>query len=105
MDARQAFYATIRKLVLRVAEIDQAVVSLFEQLRIPPEAVEELRRILAKGSAMEESTLAAIAVRDIVSIFTTSHFQVRRSEALGSANKGTRPGHLYAGVVFSFAFH
>ena len=30
---------------------------------------------------------------------------MRGSEELGSANKGTRPGHLYADVVFSFAFH
>ena len=35
VDARQAFYAVIRKLVLRVVETDQAVVSLFEQFRIP----------------------------------------------------------------------
>ena len=54
---------------------------------------------------MEESTLSAIAVRDIASTFTANHFQVRRSEALGSSNKGTRPGHPYADVVFSFAFH
>ena len=54
---------------------------------------------------MEESSLKDTAVRDIASTFTASHFQVRGSEAIGSANKGTRPGHPYADVVFSFAFH
>ena len=105
VNARQAFYAVIRKLVLRVVETDQAVVSLFEQLRIPSEAIEELRMILAKRPTMEESTFSATAVRDIASTFTASHFQVRGSEVLGSANKCTRPGHPYADVVFSFAFH
>ena len=87
VDARQAFYAVIRKLVLQVVEPEHAILSLFEQLRIPPEAVEELRGILAKGRAMEESTLSATAVRDIASTFTASHFQVRGSEDLGSAKK------------------
>ena len=105
VDAGQAFYAVIRKFVLRVVEPEHAVISLFEQLRIPPEAVEELRGIFANGLAMEESILSATAVRDIASAFTASLFQVRGSEALGSANKGTRPGHLYADSVFSFVFH
>ena len=105
VDARQAFYAVIRKLVLQVVEPEHAVLSFFEQLRIPPEAVEELREILAKGPAMDESILSDTAVRDIASTFTASHFQVRGSDQLGPANKGTRPGHPYADVVFSFAFH
>ena len=39
VDARQAFYAVIRKLVLQVVEPEHAMLSLFEQLRIPPDAV------------------------------------------------------------------
>ena len=105
VDARQAFYAVIRKLVLQVVEPEHAIFSLFEQLRIPPEAVEELTGILANGPAIEESTFSATAVRDIASTYTASHFQVRGSEDLGSANKSTRPGHPYADVFFSFAFH
>ena len=54
---------------------------------------------------MEEDSFKDTAVRDIAFTFTASHFQVRGSEAIGSANKGTRPGHPYADVVFSFAFH
>ena len=56
VDARQAFYAIFRKLVLSVVETDQAVVSLFEQLRIPLVAIEELKAIFATGPAMENST-------------------------------------------------
>ena len=52
VDARQAFYAVIRKLVLQVVEPEHAMLSLFEQLRIPADAVEKLRDILAKGPAM-----------------------------------------------------
>ena len=103
VDARQAFYAVIRK--LQVVELEHATLSLFEQLRIPPEAIDELRGILAKGPAMEESTLSVTAIRNIASTYIANHFQVRGSEDLGSANKDTRLGHPYADVVFSFAFH
>ena len=58
VDARQAFYAVIRKLVLQVVEPEHAILSLFEQLRIPPDAVEELKDILAGGPAMEDSDAA-----------------------------------------------
>ena len=54
---------------------------------------------------MEESWLTDTAVTDIASTCTASHFQVRGSDSIGSANKGTRLGHPYADVVFSFAFH
>ena len=90
---------------MQVVEPEHAMLSLFEQLRIPPDAVGKLRDILAKGPAMEESSLSDTAVRDIASTYTASHFQVRGSEDLRSANKGTRPDHPYADVVFSFAFH
>ena len=54
---------------------------------------------------MENSILSALTGRDIASIFTASHFEVRGSTNLGSAHKGIRLGHPYADVVFSFAFH
>ena len=82
-------------------ETDEAVFRLFEQLRIPPAAIEELKAILAKGPAMENSTLSALTVRDIASTFTASKFEVRGSSNLGSAHKGARPGHPYADVAFS----
>ena len=44
-------------------------------------------------------------MRDIASIFTASHFEVRDSTKLGSAHKGARPGHPYADVVFSSVFY
>ena len=101
VDARQEFYGIVRKLVLSVVEIDQAVVSLFEQLRILREAIEELTAIFAKGPAMENSTFSALTVRDIAPTFTANHFEVKGSNSLGSAHKGARPGHPYVVVVFS----
>ena len=66
VDARQAFYAVIRKLVLRVVELEHAIISLFEQLRIPPEAFEDLIGILANGPAMEESTLSSQLFQNVL---------------------------------------
>ena len=69
-------------------EADQAVVSRFEQLRIPPEAIEELKAILAKGPAMENITLSALTIRDIASNFTASHFEVQARLNWGQPTKG-----------------
>ena len=93
MDARLAFYAIIRKLILNVVESDHAVVNLFEQLQNPPTAMEELKSILGKGPAMPDSTLSDLTVRDIASTFTASHFEVRGSSKLSAAHKGPRPSH------------
>ena len=54
---------------------------------------------------MENGTFSALTIRDIEFIFTGSHFEAMGSTNFGSAHKGTRPGHPYADVVFSFAFH
>ena len=67
--------------------------------------MEELKAILQKGLAMEHSTFSGFTVRDIVSTFIASHFEVKGFSTLGSAHKGTRPGYFYTDVVFSFAFH
>ena len=54
---------------------------------------------------MDASSLSDLTVRDIATTFTASHFEVRGSEQLGAANKGTRPRHPYADVVLSFVLH
>ena len=91
-------------MVLNVTELDHAVVSFFEQSKIPPAAMDELKVIISKGPAMEESALSDLVVRDIALIFTASHFEVRASSKLGAAHKGARPGHPYGDMVFSFVF-
>ena len=102
MDARQAFYAIIRHLILSVVETDQRHIYLFDQFNIPPAAMGELKTMFGKGPAMDDSILSDLIVRDIASTFTASHFEVRGSSKFGAAHTGTSPGHCYADVVFSF---
>ena len=49
VDARQAFYAIIRKLVLNVIETHHAVVSLLEQLKIPQQPWMNYRQFSPKA--------------------------------------------------------
>ena len=67
--------------------------------------MEELKTIFGKGPAMDDSTISDLTVRDIASTFTASQLEDRVSATFRAARKGTRPGHPYADVVFSFAFH
>ena len=104
MDAKQAFYAIIRALVVPVCESDEAVAFMFSQLNTPPARMDELKAILKKGPTITATKVAPAASRDIASTLSACHFTMRGSSLLGSANKGTRPGHPYADIIFAFAF-
>ena len=105
VDATQAFYAVLRCLVAAVIESDEAVANLFAQLKLPASALDELRTILAQGPCLNHSDINQATKRDIASTFSACHFTVRGRSLLGGANSSTRPGHSYADVVFSYAFH
>ena len=98
-------YATITKLIRSVVETDQAIINMCDHFKNPPAAMKELKTILGKSPAMAGSNLSNQIVRDIASTFTASHFDERGSSKFGAAHKDIRPGHSYADVVFSFAFH
>ena len=102
IDAIQAFYAVLRSLVVAVTESDEAVAFLFAQLKLPSSALDELRTILAQGPCLNQSDINQATRRDIASTFSACHFTVRGSSLLGGGNKGTRPGHPYADVAFSY---
>ena len=104
VDAIQAFYAIHRSLVLAVTESDEAVAVFFSQLKLPSCALDELRTILAQGFCFNQSDINQATKRDIASTFSACHFTVRGSSLLGGGNQGTRPGHLYADVVFFLMF-
>ena len=105
LDATQAFYAVLRSFVLAMIESDEAVAYLFAQLKLPASALDEFRTILAQGPCLNHSAIDQAIKKDIASTFSACHFTVGGSSLLGGANKGTRPGHPYADVVFSYVFH
>ena len=104
MDAKEAFYAVLRTLVVPITESDEAVAWLFQQLALPQTAMVELKQVLAETSLMEASELPASLVDDVTSTYTATHFHMQGGPDLALALKGTRPGHPYADIVFAFAF-
>ena len=104
VDAKSAFYAVIRRLVMPMDQSDEDIARLFRDLHIPPEALHELAEALSLIDALTEAGASPTLTNDILSAFTASHFTVRGSNKVGEATQGTRPGHPYADVVFAFAF-
>ena len=104
VDARQAFYAVVRKLVIPLHESDEAVAALFKDLDLPPAALHELAEALSQTDDMTQADAPQPFNRDIASTYTGTHFSVNGSDQVGQALKGTRPGHPYADAVFAFAF-
>ena len=104
VDAKQAFYAVLRSLVVDLQESDYAVAYLLKSLNIPPEAMQELATKLEQASVFEQEGLPGPLHRDIASTYTATHFSVRNADKIGLALAGTRPGHPYADIVFFICF-
>ena len=104
VDAKSAFYAVIRRLVMPMDQSDEDIARLFRDLHLPPEALHELAEALSVTDALTEAGASPTLTNDILSTFTASHFTVRGSNKVGEATQGTRPGHPYADAVFAFAF-
>ena len=104
VDARQAFYDVLRRLVIPIYESDEAVAALFKDLDLPPAALHDLAEALSQTDAMTEAHAPQPFTRDVASTYTGTHFTVSGSDQVGQALKGTRPGHPYADAVFAFAF-
>ena len=65
----------------------------------------DLRKLFKQTPVMEETGLPRPFIDDVASTYTATHFRVRGTSSIACAQKGTRPGHPYADVVFAFAFH
>ena len=105
MDAKEAFYAILRTLVVPIYESDQAVCYLLDRLNLPASAMTDLRTLLKQTPVMEATGLPRPFIDDVASTYTATHFRVRGTSSIACAQTGTRPGHPYADVVFAFAFH
>ena len=103
VDAKSAFYAVIRKLVMPMDQSDEDIARLFRDLHLPPEAFHELAEALSLTDAMTEAGASPTLTNDVLSTFIASHFIVNGSSKVGEATQGFRPGHPYADAVFAFA--
>ena len=104
VDAKEAFYAIVRTLVVPKVESDEAVAYLFNRLGLPPQAMDELRERLQQRAIFTDLELPPAITTDIASTYTGTYFTMQGSEEIGIALKGTRPGHPYADIIFAFAF-
>ena len=104
VDAKSAFYAVFRRLVMPKDQSDEDIARLFRDLHLPPEALHELAEALSLTHALTEAGAPPTLTNDVLSTFTASHFTVRGSNKVREATQGTRPGHPYADAVFAFAF-
>ena len=90
VDSKKAFHAIIRSLVVRIEENDAAVVYLFQQLALFPEALQELKDFFATCAATGRSGINAVAYRDITSTYSACSFIVKGLELVGSTRSPPR---------------
>ena len=100
-DVKQAYYRTLRQLVVG-CDSDAGLRQVLYELGLPPQATCELRDLLRR--AADTSPLAGhehlcAMLRDL---FTATWFKFQASSFVAVTHKGTRPGDPAADVLFAF---
>ncbi|CAE7843419.1 unnamed protein product, partial [Symbiodinium necroappetens] len=101
-DLRAAFYQVLRQLLTQNQESDQALLQLFSQLRLPNEAVQELRHHLSKAAELERAGASEHTRALIADMFRGSWFRLSGHSMLTITKRGTRPGDPTADILFAF---
>ena len=94
VDAKEAFYAILRTLVVPIYESDQAVYHLLDRLNLPTNAMADLRTLLKKTPVMEAAGLPRPFIDDVASTYTATHFRVRGTSSIACAQKAPGLGTL-----------
>ena len=68
-----------------IEESDSAICYLFDQLKLPAAALQELATLMTQHSAIEEAEMPEPLVADIITNYTATHFTVRGANTLGLA--------------------
>ena len=105
VDIVTAFYSIIRGLAVPVVESDLVVAKLFYDLNLSTDTIHELAEMLADPDALQEAGVSGV-MRHVISLhFEATFFEMEGADGIfGSALAGTRPGHPFADLIFSFVF-
>ena len=86
-------------------ESDLVVAKLFYDLNFSTDTIHELAEMLADPDALQEAGVSGV-MRHVISLhFEATSFEMDGADGIfGSAVAGTRPGHPFADLIFSFVF-
>ena len=101
-DLQAAFYQVLRQTLVPSAEGDAAFLELLHHLRLPADAIQELRSHLERLAQLPALDASAHAIALVQDLFRGTWFRLSGFSQLVLTRRGSRPGDPTADLLFGF---
>ena len=102
-DIQAAFYSVVRELIVPTVQSEEGLLRLFHALKIPPQAVSELKSKLETLALLPSLQTSPHLVATVQDLYRGTWFKLSQSALLTITQRGTRPGDPAADAVFGLA--
>ena len=102
-DVQAAFYSVIRELIVPGGQSDADLLRFLHDLRVPPQAVVELRQKLETITLLPSLETSPHLTAMVQDLYRGTWFKLSQSALLTITQRGTRPGDPAADAVFGLA--
>ena len=104
LDLKEAFYRILRPLCMDGPLTDEMLARLMHTLKMPEDALHELRKIIEEPHALREAGLPEMEQRSVRAVHLQTHFWMKHQTDVVQTHHGTRPGDPFADIVFSYVW-
>eukprot|EP00438_Fugacium_kawagutii_P005073 Skav200544 [mRNA] locus=scaffold676:310903:315876:+ [translate_table: standard] len=104
LDLTEAFYRTIREMVMGTCNNDQELAQWAHRMGLPEDALFRLHQALRGDTALEHATYSQLQITVIRTLHSSTWFQLDKQADVVHTQVGSRPGDSYADIVFGLLF-
>ena len=92
LDIQHAYYSVCRELASGFTGTDEELCRIFQFFKLPTDTVEDLKRLIYSGSAMDMAGCSAFHKSLLHELGTATWYKVKHSDTITQTHGGSRPG-------------
>ena len=100
MDIRAAFYSVVKPLLTGFDGNSDALVQVFQMLKLPPESYQAFLQTVASTSLVQDATQSDVARRSVSNMLNFSWFAIPNGCMAKMPKTGSKPGDPVADILF-----
>jgi len=104
LDIQHAYYSVCRELASGFTGTDGELCRIFQFFKLPLDTVEDLKRLINSGSAMDMAGCSAFHKSLLHELGTATWYKVKHSDTITQTHGGSRPGDGLADLIFGYIF-
>ena len=105
VDVSNAFYRLLRRHVVSSQVDDRALLTIFADMGLPEQALEDFLSLMEPEPAIEASGVSPYVKELFRTFYEATWFQIRDHDVLTHTRRGSRPGDTFADMAFGYALH